>query len=133
MVLTLIGIGLAIAAPAFSGMLRSFRVDSVGSLLSNDLALARISAVREGRSASLVIASSTEYRVEVQTTPVRIIKTVSLAEDHPGFTIAGEPATVTFDSRGLLATGSSAKVTISGGAEPDSVTVTPVGRVYRDQ
>jgi prepilin-type N-terminal cleavage/methylation domain-containing protein len=132
-VLMLIGIGLSIAAPSFNRMVRSFRGDSVGALLSNDLALARLSAVRHGRPASLVIASPTEYRVEVQTAPVRLIKTVRLKSDYPGLSIAGESAAVTFDSRGFLAPGSNAKIKISGGATADSVTVTPVGRVYRGE
>lgn len=130
-VLVLIGIGLSVAAPKFNGMLRSQRADAVGALLAGDIALARVTAIRSGRPAALIISSSTQYRVELQTEPVRVLKQVRLASDHPGFTIAGDPATVTFSSRGLL-TGGTATITVTGGLNTTLVTVTPVGRVYRE-
>lgn len=131
LVLMLIGIGLSLAAPSFGGMLRSHRADSVSALLANDLTLARMTAVRTGRPVSLVVSSATRYRVEVQSDPVRLVKEVRLATEHPGFTIAADPSTVTFSSRGMVASAASATITITGGPATKVVTVSPVGRVYR--
>lgn len=130
-VLVLIGVGLSVAAPKFSGMLRSQRADAVGALLATDISLARVSAIRSGRPAAVIISSATEYRVELQTEPVRVLKQVRVSNDHPGFTIAGDPATITFSSRGIL-TGGAATITVTGALNTTVVTVTPVGRVYRD-
>lgn len=130
-VVMLIGIAASIMAPSFNRAVRSYRADAAEARLSGDLALARMTAVRRGRPASLVRVSSTQYRVIVERTPVQVLKTVFVSQEWPGFTIAASRDTIRFNSRGLVMGGQEATVTVSGPGASGRVTVSPVGRVYR--
>lgn len=136
-VVLLIGIAASIMAPSFNRAMRSYRLDAAEARVSADVALARMTAVRRGRPASLVVVSPTQYRVVVERTPVQILKTVFVNQEYPGFTLTANRDTIKFDSRGLVSGGQEAVITINGPASgprigaSGKVTVSPVGRVYR--
>jgi Tfp pilus assembly protein FimT len=133
LVLSIIGIGVAIGYPKGTAFIRSLTARSATSQVVSDLALARTTAVREGRSASFRVATSSAYTVTMDAddgTSLRTVKSVTLDGAERGVSLGTVGTRITFDSRGLRKnTTGSVIVTRTGGA--DTVSVTIVGRVYR--
>jgi hypothetical protein len=105
-----------------------------GSLnrMASDLTLTRLRAVRGASRASLAInAAGTGYSVIVDPTGTPdTVKKVSFASDAKGLVFSPAASSVTFDSRGLLVTGT-AKIVATRQGRRDSVLVSGVGRIYR--
>jgi len=131
-VLVIIGIALSMAIPRMQGVLHESALQGSLNRVASDLTLTRLRAVRGASRASLTInAAGTGYTVVVDPngTP-QTIKTVSFATDTRGLVLSPASTSVTFDSRGLLVTGTATIVATRQGRR-DSVFVTGVGRVYR--
>jgi type IV fimbrial biogenesis protein FimT len=143
-VIALIGLTAALAAPSMRNMLSSSRTDGVIRAIRNDLQQARFTAIRTGHPASLRLQGD-QYWVTKDTGTAAVAvstvkreymyvnwKGVSLsAKDNTGASVTA----VTFDSRGFLKNlGSGAtSITISAVKSPntDSVNVNQIGRIYR--
>jgi type IV fimbrial biogenesis protein FimT len=132
-VLMIAALVLALATPKMVSFTRYLTSRSATSQVVGDLALARSTAVRNGRSASLRIASASAYSVTLDAdngSVMRTVKSVTIDGAARGVSLGTVGTQITFDSRGMRRnTTQSLIVTRTGGA--DTVTVTIVGRVYR--
>lgn len=131
--LVVLGIVITLAAPRMEGVISYFRRTSAVDRIATDLAYARIMAVREGRTASLRITGTT-YTITVDTDAggvLRTVKTVPLTADYTGVSVSSTQSRIAFDSRGMVRGGTGATIRVSHRGELDSLTVSPVGRVYR--
>jgi prepilin-type N-terminal cleavage/methylation domain-containing protein len=130
-VIVMIGIMTAIAAPRVSGMFTVNQPKRVLDRVNGDLNLARMRAIRSGREARVISTSTTRYAV-VATTPTNTtdtIRKINVATDYPGVTL--NTFVVRFDSRGVLKSGSSQAISATRGSRTDSLTISSVGNVYR--
>lgn len=134
-VLVLVGIIASIAAPSMNSYVGHTKARRALDRVANDIAYARVAAVREGRQATVDFGASgsTSYTIllEGRADPIR---TVRLGEDYPGVTVTPPTAdrTLTFDSRGLLLTSDPGAIVVSAAGQADSALITTAGRVYRD-
>lgn len=128
--LVIVSVVMALAVPAMSRGLSSYRTEAAVEQVRNDLMLARMTAIRSGRSASLRISGSS-YTVTVDTgTTPGVIRRVDLAGKDLMVTVTAASPTITFDSRGMVRAGSGT-VKIARQGKTDSLTISPVGRIYR--
>ncbi|HEX2208600.1 MAG TPA: GspH/FimT family pseudopilin [Longimicrobium sp.] len=132
-VIVIAGIMAAIAVPRLSNVLRHYSSRSALSQVMADLALARTQAVREGRTVSLRVTGSGTYQVTVDngTAILRTLKTVDVSGSQRNVTVTPSDAIVSFDTRGMLRTGSAGRLIVTRGGMSDSVSISAVGRVYR--
>lgn len=138
MVLVLFGILAMMAAPSLRGLVARSSTDAVLGGLVGDISYTRMLAVRSGNSATLVVnGTGTGYTITVREPNAagtafaqRAVKQVDLGDDAPGFTLSPAPATLTFNSRGLL-TGGLATLRAQGRGQLDSVRVLATGRPLR--
>jgi type IV fimbrial biogenesis protein FimT len=132
-VLLLVGLVLALAAPKFTASIRYFTARSATSQVVADLALARTTAVREGRSASFRVLTASTYAVVVDAagaTADRTVKSVTLEGAARGVALGTVGSRVTFDSRGMRRNATE-RLVVTRTEGADTVNVTVVGRVYR--
>lgn len=131
-VLMILGILTAIAAPRVSGMFATNQVKSVLDRFSSDVAFARMRAIRSGRPATVASTSTWSYAVVATRTDgaVDTVKKVNLLTDYPGLTMT--TFAITFDSRGVLKSGSTQSVSASRDGQTNAVSISSVGRVYRE-
>jgi prepilin-type N-terminal cleavage/methylation domain-containing protein len=133
LVLLLMGLVLTLAAPKFVATIRYFTARSATSQVVADLALARTTAVREGRSTSLRILTASTYRVVVDadgTAADRVVKSVVVEGAARGVALGAVGTRITFDSRGMRRNATES-ITVTRAEGVDVVNVTIVGRVYR--
>ena len=137
LVLALIGILAVIAAPSFTGWIRSIRASSAADRLAADLALARVIAVRDGWTTSLRIEDGGTYRITRDDTDgnaVDVLMQTDLRDDYPGVNVSPSGTRIAFDSRGILRAAGDWETTLvvyqNGGYE--RLTVSQVGRVLRE-
>jgi type II secretion system protein H len=123
----------SMVVPRFFSYARHLSARSAVSQVVADLSLARTQAVREGRTVSLRVTGASTYKVTLDngTTILKTIKTVDVKGAQRNVTISPGTARVIFDSRGMLATGSSAQLLVTRTGKTDTVSVSAVGRVYR--
>ena len=127
--LTILGILLAIAAPRFSGMLNTNRVEQVINTLTADISFARIRAIRENQE-TVVRIDGPRYVVFVNTrsgAAADTVKKVRLSDNYQGVTLT--PATIRFNSRGM--SDQSTTITATHGTNTRRLSITGLGRVYR--
>lgn len=132
-VLLLMGLVLTLAAPKFTATIRYFTARSATSQVVADLALARTTAVREGRSTSLRILSASRYQVVVDangTVADRTVKSVTIDGAARGVSLGTVGTRITFDSRGMRKDATES-ITVTQPQRVDVINVTIVGRVYR--
>jgi prepilin-type N-terminal cleavage/methylation domain-containing protein len=132
-VLLLMGLVLTLAAPKFMATIRYFTARSATSQVVADLALARTTAVREGRSTSLRILSASTYQVVVDANGAaadRTVKSVVVEGAARGVSLGTVGTRITFDSRGMRRNATES-ITVTRAEGVDVVNVTIVGRVYR--
>lgn len=130
LVVVLLGILVALAAPAMGGFVTRTNIDSVLNQLTGDINYARMLAVRSGRSSTLTI-SGTSYSITT-TQPdgtARQAKRVNLQNEAPGFALSPSTALI-FNSRGLLAPGNAVTLRAQGRGQIDSVMVLISGRPH---
>lgn len=132
-VLLIVAITTAIAAPALDGYVEQTRSRRALDQVVGDLAFTRMLAVSEGRRAAVRFDAGGVYRIQSQAADGSWTtrRSVDLQTEYGDAAFAGLAA-VEFSSRGLVTnlTGeSTVKITV-GGAR-DSMYVSPVGRTYR--
>lgn len=129
-VLVIMAIVTAMALPRLEGMVRVSAVDGAANRLAADLQYTRVWAIRNGWPTRLSLGSTGSYTVyEDPTGANRTIRTVNLSRDYPGVTVTA--AAITFDSRGMLSSGDNT-ITVSRQGKSATLTVSGVGKVYRD-
>jgi type II secretion system protein H len=130
-VLVLIGIMAALAAPAMGGMINRNSLDGALGQFTGDVAYARTVAIRSGNPVAVVFESN-RYTIRQ---PGRQIKQVNLAMEYSGMTLATGttlPDSLRFDSRGLLQPAAPWTVSVQRQSKSATVQVLPTGRVYRE-
>lgn len=131
-VLVIMGIATAMIVPRLQGVAKVSSVQGALNRVAGDLSFARIRAIRNGARAQVVIASDGKsYTTTVNTTTPET-RTTSLAKDFPATVLSPAGGTVTFDSRGMLVTGSTATITATNQGRSATVSVSGVGIVYRN-
>lgn len=134
MVTAIIGIIAVLAIPRFYNYVSAFRASGAASQVAADITTARMTAVREGRTTSLTLNGTTGYTIAVENTDgsvKRTLRTVSLTSSFPGTSVASSGGKISFDSRGLLKSGTGT-VTITRGSRTQTLTINAVGRVRRE-
>ena len=131
--LVVMAVLVSLAAPSMKGVASGARTRGAIDQLTADLALARMYAVRDGRRTTVAITSATRYALVRSPFGAQdTIKRVDLARDAAGVRLSPATGTLAFDSRGLLQTGSLTQVKAMHSSRADSVTISSVGRTYRD-
>lgn len=134
-VLVILGIALAMIIPKLSGVVGVSSIQGALNRVATDIAFTRIQAIRNGQRAQLVVGS-TGKTYTVVTDPNganrKVWKTENLALDYPDLVLSPGPATISFDSRGILVSGSTTTISATRQGRTDSLTISLVGRVYRD-
>ena len=136
-VLVIAAIAAAMAVPRLRGVTRVASVQGALNRVANDIAYTRIRAIRNGQRAQLLIAADGKsYTVTIDPNGgnnAKLDKTVKLSLDYPDLTLAPTSGKISFDSRGILVTpGSATAVSATRQGRTDSVTISLVGRVYRE-
>jgi type II secretion system protein H len=131
-VVVLIGILAAMAAPAMTGWVRQSRIDSALNQLTTDVAYARMVAVRASRPVTIEVENSV-YTIR-RADRAEPVKTVSMAVEYPGLKLFMVPQALEFDSRGFMRTGSG-DLTLEDSFSGRTATlqITATGRVRRVQ
>jgi prepilin-type N-terminal cleavage/methylation domain-containing protein len=133
-VLVLILVIASLAAPSMSSYLGHTKTRRALDRVANDIALARMAAVRGGTRSSVAFSGST-YTVTLQTPTPTVIRTVNLGQEYRGVTLRAPTADgqLVFDSRGLLLSTTTGPIVVSAaGSVADSALITAGGRVYRE-
>lgn len=135
--LVIVAVVMALATPSMSRMVTTYRTENAIEQIRNDLALTRMTAIRNGRSASLRVTSATGYSVTLDTSTTstalaaqKLISQVNLGSKDYLVTLSPATTTITFNSRGLVSAGDGT-LKVSRGGVTDSLTITAVGRIYR--
>lgn len=131
-VLVIIVVAASLATPSLTTVTARHATRGAMGRVSADLAYARLLAVREGRSASLRILSSTRYAITVDEATPDTVKTVELSRDYAGLQLGASASQVTYNSRGLLSDGASKTIWATMKGVGDTVVVLATGRPYRD-
>ena len=134
-VLVLVMIIASMAAPSMNSYVGHAKARRALDRVANDIAYARVAAIREGRRATVNFGAvgSTTYTIELQGRAAAV-RTVRLGQDYPGVQVTPPTAarTLVFDSRGLLVSTDPGAITVRAGGQADSALITTAGRVYRD-
>lgn len=135
-VVVIMGLMAAMAGPRMLRWVQSLGQRGAVNQVVSDLTYARTQAVRQGQTVSLRFDDATRYRVTLDNAAgnvQRVLTTVNLANTHRGTAIT--PGTgngrASFDSRGTLRPGSTARVTVTRGPVTQQVCITVVGRIQR--
>jgi prepilin-type N-terminal cleavage/methylation domain-containing protein len=132
-VLVIVGVSLLVAAPRISGMVAGESARGAVDRLAADIGYARMLAVREGQTARLVLGSATSYSIIVDPSGAnRTVKRVDFTDDFPGLQLSPGSGMVSFNSRGLLQTGSLTNVAAARGGISESVQILGIGQTYRE-
>ncbi|HEX2187859.1 MAG TPA: GspH/FimT family pseudopilin [Longimicrobiaceae bacterium] len=143
-VLVLVGIIASMAAPRFEGALARMRTRAALDRFTGDLYLARVTAVRTGRTVVVRFPGAARcsaggpgrygtdhYVVVVRDTPERVVKRVVVGEGGLCLEM-NQSDSLRFDARGLLRGAGNRTVVARRGADlRDSLTVSRAGRVLR--
>jgi prepilin-type N-terminal cleavage/methylation domain-containing protein len=133
-VLVIMGIAVAMAVPRIQGVVKVSSVQGALNRVATDLNYARIRAIRSGARATVTISSDGKsYVVAVDPGAASTeTRTVSLKADYPDLVLSPVSGVVTFDSRGMLATGGTNVVRATRQGRTDSLTVSGIGMIYRE-
>lgn len=143
-VLVILGIAAALAAPRMEGMIAHLRTRAAANRLATDLAYTRAVAAREGGRARLVVEPSGDcprpvpgagghrYRIVVDASS-RVAKEVDLRELGGRICLTtNRSADVAFDARGLVAPPNNRTYVVRDRTYPaDTLSISVVGRVLR--
>lgn len=138
MVLVIMGIMAAMAAPGMTRWLKTVGSRGAVNELVGDVTLARIQAVRRGQTVSLRIIDENTYQVTADNNAgavATVIKTVNLDDAYRGARLDPDNGRIAFDSRGMYRpnpTSTIDRVGLVHGGVQKNVIVTVVGRVYRE-
>jgi type IV fimbrial biogenesis protein FimT len=123
MILAILG---SVAAPQFTGLLRSFRLNGAAKVAWGDLHRARLTAIKEGTTIRVDFTSSAYDIVRVNT--AEVIFRRNLSTDYPGITVSITNNTVSFGSTGTAGSGSKT-VQVQSAAGMKSFTILTTGRI----
>jgi type II secretion system protein H len=137
-VVVLLGILVALAAPNMAAYVRGTKVDRALDELTGDIAYARMLAIRSGQSTQLRIQPTGTAYVITAVASGQVAKQVDLSRDFRGVSLAPTSTDIRFNSRGLLLpeftpsfTGDEMKITAQQGSSSASLTILRSGRAYR--
>ncbi len=135
-VVVIAGVIIMLAIPRYLNLVSYLRSQGAANQLVSDIAYARMTALREGRTTSLTI-SSTQYTIVVENsdqTVFKTLRTVDVASTYSGTTLTadGGNGRIAFDSRGMLRSNSTAGVTLARGSRSQHLALNATGRVIRD-
>jgi prepilin-type N-terminal cleavage/methylation domain-containing protein len=128
MVLVIFGIMAAIAAPQMGAYVERQKTRRALDTVANDLAHARILAIRQGSPVDVQFHGSGHYSVGAVGATER--KEVRLGQSFGGVTLDIPGGDIVFDSRGLVRSGVG-QITVSINGKTDQLSLSPTGRVYR--
>jgi prepilin-type N-terminal cleavage/methylation domain-containing protein len=133
-VLVLILLIASLAGPSMNSYMGHTKTRRALDRVANDIALARMSAVRAGSRAVVEFTTSGTYTITLQTTTPSVIRRVNLGQDYRGVTLRAPTADgrLIFDSRGLLLSPTTGALVISSAGAADSALLTAGGRIYRE-
>lgn len=135
-VLVIIGIALAMAVPRLQGVARVSSTSGVLNQLASDLNLARVQAIRDAAQVTLKISDTGKgYTVTeaLRSGGTKTLTSYSVTRDYPAVTLTPLSQTVVFDSRGMTSAGTTGwTISAKHGAMTKTLTITGVGRIYRD-
>ena len=131
-VITTLGILLALAAPSMATMTRIYGLRGAARQVYAELQNARMAAVTENRSYEFTVADGRSYKVlddsdndNVFTDPSEVV--ISRQLESPGVTLSGA-TTIDFTARGIASTAGTVTVTDAQGTAIN-VTVSPAGSI----
>lgn len=130
LVLTIAAVCTAIVAPKFQPTVDAAKLRSAKTELASYLSVARASAIRRNAQSQVQISgSSVTATVSVNGTQTTFRRPTDFSKSF-GVTFFGSPPpSVTFDPRGFVTGGATAKYVLVRGAQKDSVCVTSLGIV----
>ena len=114
-VLAIIALLVTAAVPSMTAYMERNRARSALDRITNDIAYARVMAVRSGSRVTIDFTGVAAYEVIEEGPPRRVLRAVALAKDYPGVAI-------------VAPTGS---IIARSGLGADSASITMTGRVYR--
>lgn len=136
-VLVIFGIATAMAGPRLARWAQFMGSRGVGNQVVADLTLARTQAVREGRTVSFRVISSTVYAITLDAadgTSSRELKRVNLAQSQYGASLDPAAGRIAFDSRGMWRPDPVSTITeirVVRGDARDIIQISGVGRIKR--
>ncbi len=134
-VVVLLGILTALAAPNMTAFVRGTMVDRALDELMGDIAYTRMLAIRSGQSARLTVQpNGMAYVIETTASDgsTQVAKRVDLPRDFRGVSLAPAPTVLSFNSRGLRASsGGDVTIFAQQGTSRASLTVLLSGRASR--
>jgi len=129
-VVVVLGILTSLAAPGMTGWVRQSRIDAALNQLTTDVAYARMVAVRAAQPVTLEVEES-KYTIR-RADSANPVRSVAIGAEYPGLTLVMEPASVVFDSRGFMRSGSGTLVVDdTHSARSATIQITATGRVRR--
>ena len=135
-VLVLMGVIASFAAPPMMRWIRTVSSRSAADQIAADLTLARIQAVRQGRTVSFRVLNASTYQVTLDDAAgnvVQTIKQVDVTGDYPNTYLSPAAGRMAFDSRGLrrAAVSTVSTIQVRRGDRVRQIQVTDVGRIIR--
>ena len=133
-VLVLILLIASLAAPSMNSYLGHTKTRRALDRVSNDIALARMAAVRGGTRSVVDFGDGSAYTITLQSASPSVIRDVRLAQEYSGVVIVPPTSDgrLVFDSRGLLLSPTTGPLVIRAHGQADSALITAGGRLYRD-
>lgn len=124
----------SLAAPSMNSYLGHTKTRRALDRVTNDIALARMSAVRGGTRSVVAFTAGGSYTITLEGASPSVIRQVNLAQEYGGVTIASPTSDgrLVFDSRGLLVSTMTGPLLVRAHGQADSALITAGGRVYRD-
>jgi prepilin-type N-terminal cleavage/methylation domain-containing protein len=132
-VLAIIALLVTAAVTSMTAYMERNRTRGALDRITNDIAYARVMAVRSGSRVTIDFTGVAAYEIIEVGPPSRVLRAVALANDYPGVTIV--PPTgdgrLEFDARGMLRSTPTGSIVARSGSGADSASITMTGRVYR--
>jgi type II secretory pathway pseudopilin PulG len=123
MILAILGL---VAAPQFTGLSQSFRLNGATKVVWGDLHKARLMAIKEGRTIRVDFTNISYDIIRADTAEVAWHR--NLALDYPGVTVSITNNTITFGSTGTAGSGSKT-IGVQSSAGAKSFTILTTGRI----
>ncbi len=124
--MAVLAILITIAFPMIPQISSGYRLRGAARELATDLQFARLLAVKENKTFQLVITNSNSYQVQTPGGGL-VRKSRSFVVDYPDVTLT--PMTISFDSRGNSASGTTSTITVWNSTGTRNITVGSTGSV----
>ena len=123
----IVGVLTAFSAPQFSGLLRSYRLNSATRVVWGDMHRARMLAIKENRAIRVNFTPNTSYSI-VRVAKGQVVFTRDLAAEYPEISVGINNNPFIFGSTGNAGFGSGT-VTIQSPSGTKSFTILTTGRI----